>query len=143
MKFVMRCGAGDGTWKGAALDLVNRSAIWYLRELEEVSNRQELTAAGALCLLYQDRLLREKTRETIRASTGMWEKNTGQHGLRPQLAASGRWMDWLRVTLLMLALRACIVWLKFGPPIWEHRALRKLIQVSEYISHFGLDQVKP
>ena len=124
------------------MDLVNRSAIWYLRELEEIGNRGDLSTADALCLLYQDRLLRDKTRETIKASADNWRKNCLQQGVRQQLAAAGRWMDWLRVSLLTFRMSANIAWLQYGPPVGERRTLQFLIQASERIAHLGLDQTK-
>jgi hypothetical protein len=125
------------------LDLVNRSAIWYLRELEEVSSRGDLTAAGALCLLYQERLLREKTREAIQAGADAWKKNFSQPEARQRLAAAGRWMDWSRAAALAFVQSACLAWLQFGPPIWQRQALQRLMRISQPVAPRDLDLAKP
>lgn len=121
----------------AKLNLVNRSAIWYIRELEQVTDRGDLTVSGALYLLYQDHLVRQKTREAIQESTTLWRRNSLQLDLLHQLAAAGRWKDWFRLLGLTTVLCACIGWLQLGAPIWGRAALRVLVQVTERIPQFS------
>ena len=118
------------------LDLVNRSAMWYLRELEAAEDRGDLTMAGALCLLYQDSLVREKTRNAIKTGCDSWIRTCrSQAAQRQRLAASGRWKDWLQLLLLIAIIRVCIFWLQYGPPIGQRTALRRIAQASLHVAH--------
>jgi hypothetical protein len=118
------------------LDLVNRSAIWYLQELEATEDRGDLTTTGALYLLYQDKLVREKTRNAIKTGCELWVRTCRQQAAqRHRLAAAGRWMHWLQLVGLTGWERLCISWLQYGPPIGERSALRRIAEASLRVSH--------
>jgi hypothetical protein len=118
------------------LDLVNRSAIWYLQELEATEDRGDLTMTGALYLLYQDKLVREKTRNAIKTGCDSWIRACRQQtAQRNRLAAAGRWMDWLQLLTLTACIRICIFWLQYGPPLGQRPALRRIAEASLRVAH--------
>ncbi|HUA58508.1 MAG TPA: hypothetical protein VML19_07130 [Verrucomicrobiae bacterium] len=118
------------------LNLVNRSAIWYLQELEATEDRGDLTTTGALYLLYQDRLVREKTRNAIKTGCDCWIRSCRQQAAhRHRLAAAGRWTEWMRLVFLTSAIRSCIFWLHYGPPVGQRAALRRIAEASLRVAH--------
>ena len=125
------------------MPLVNRSAIWYVRELNASCERGDLTTSGALYLLFQNKLVIERTRAAIRASFDAWEKDSIPSEVLQQFAASGRWWNWIRLLALTALFRAFLAWLRYGPPLWEHAAIRKLLNTSERIAQVSVEQLKP
>jgi hypothetical protein len=118
------------------LDLVKRSAIWYLQELENAEDRGDLTTTGALYLLYQDNLVREKTRNAIKTGCDSWIRSCRQQAAhRHRLAAAGRWKDWLVLVSCIAWIRVPIFWLQYGPAIGQRAALRRIAEASLRIAN--------
>jgi len=118
------------------LDLLKRSAIWYLRELDAAGSG-DLTAADALVLLYQDQLVRQKTRDVIRASCVAWSNSLRKLIDSQASIAAGNWGKWLRANLLYLRIWMYLEWLQFGPPVRQVKTLQRLIEMSERLAHLS------
>ena len=126
------------------MDLVNRSAIWYLRELEAAEARGDLTTTGALFLIYQDLLIRQKTRNAIKTGCDGWARACREHAAhRHRLAAAGRWKDWLKLVVLSAGIRACVFWLRGGAPVGQRAALRRIAQASLHVAHLRDQEASP